>query len=57
MGAHLRWVPGAPSCIWTFLSSLGKNESFSIVLKNPNRKALPISFLLEATHAEVEGAL
>ena len=26
------WVPGAPPCIWTFLSSLGKSEFFSIVL-------------------------
>ena len=26
------WVPGAPPCIWTFLSSLGVNEFFSILL-------------------------
>ena len=27
------WVPGAPPCIWTFLSSLGKREFFSILLE------------------------
>ena len=26
------WVPGAPPCIWTFLSSLGENGFFSILL-------------------------
>jgi hypothetical protein len=26
------WVPGAPPCIWTFLSSLGVNEFFSSLL-------------------------
>ena len=28
------WVPGAPPCIWTFLSSLPKSELFSILLKD-----------------------
>ena len=27
------WVPGAPPCIWTFLSSLGENGFFSILLE------------------------
>ena len=29
------WVPGAPPCIWTSLSSLGVNEFFSILLGLP----------------------
>ena len=29
------WVPGAPPCIWTFLSSLGQNEFFSGLLVSP----------------------
>jgi hypothetical protein len=44
-----------PPCIWAILSSLGKSELFSIVLKNPNRKALRSSLALEVIHAEVEG--
>ena len=34
------WVPGAPPCIWTFLSSLGENGFFSILL-NPHPHILP----------------
>jgi hypothetical protein len=26
------WVPGAPPCIWTFLSNLGKREFFGTLM-------------------------